>query len=204
MARRVVPVAIGWGVVCALLNWWPVISTLGQMAVPWVWLAAWAGSLAGRRGAAAVTGGAALITATLAYFGVTYVSEIVAYVSVAGGYRLAVLWTAVSLVVGPIAGAVGHLVRNDRRRPFAVTAIAVISVAEPVALWAHIDHLDAHVTYVLVGIVGMSIVPALLRPPARTAALAAAMALIGVYPLAVGVELLLIALGQVSGPMRLL
>ena len=50
-------------------------------------------------------------------------------------------------VIVRLAGVMGWWLRTKRASLPAVVALAMVSVAEPLALWTHIDHLDAHLAY---------------------------------------------------------
>ena len=150
MSRAVV-VGIVWGVFCGIANGWPVVTTLVQMAVPWIWVAAFVAF----RGAsnsrlAALLGGITLFAANVAYFGV-------GSLPVVGGIRFFALWTTVGFFIGPIAGLVGWWLTSTRASFIAVVTLATVSIAEPLALWTHIDHFDAHLAYIGVAAAGFTL-----------------------------------------------
>ena len=86
----------------------------------------------------------------------------------------------------------------------AVVLLATVSTAEPLALWPHIDHLDAHIAYVGVAIVGLTFPLLFFRRRWSQAVRAVFLTAALTYPAAVVLEATLIALGQISSPMRLL
>lgn len=199
-------IAIGalWGVFCGVANGWPVATTLAQMAVPWIWVAAFVAYVAGSATRqAALLGGVTLLAANVAYFVVGGVAREVAGVSAVGGLRFFVLWTTLGLIVGPIAGVAGAWLAAERTGLPAAVALATVSVAEPLALWTHIAHADARVAYALVAAIGVAV--PLMRYHRGSGSRARALAVvIGLtYPTAVALEVTLIALGQISAPLRL-
>lgn len=203
--RGAAVLGLAWGLFCGFGNGIPIASTLAQMAVPWVWVAA----VAAYRSAttarqAALLGGVALLAANVVYFVVGVFGRGVSGLSPVDGLRFFALWTPIGLLIGPIAGLVGWWLTRNNTALVAATALAVVSIAEPLALWAHIDHLDAHLAYVAVAIVGFSLPLTRMWQTPRTAGTAAAMALALSYPVAVVLEAVLIALGQISAPMRLI
>lgn len=176
------------------------------MVVPWLWVAAAAGYLWGtdelRR--TALIGGAVLLSANVMYFGVAGLARALTGEPVISGLRFLVIWTTLGLVVGPVSAAVGRRLKNPARELAAATTLAAVSMAEPVALWAHIDHRDAHITYVIVAVIGLVIPLVLFRDRMRQGLRSLVLALAALYPLAVVLELTLILLGQVSAPGRLI
>lgn len=195
-----------WGLFCALARALPFGSTLAQMAVPWIWVAALAGLLWGaddvRR--SGLVGAATLLAANLSYFAVGVIARVFSETSTVSGVRFLLLWTVIGLMMGPASAIVGRWLRNPVREVMAVTLLATVSVAEPVALWSHINHIDAQVTYVLVAVVGLILPFVWLRPLPRRAVKATALTVTLLYPSAVVLELVLIVLGQVSAPARLI
>lgn len=203
--RRAVVAGIIWGSFCGLANGWPGATTLVQMAVPWVSLAAFVGFRTADSGSQpALAGGVSLLATNVAYFGVGSIARAFAGLPQIGGVQFFVFWTVVGLVVGPIAGLVGWWLKADRTARMAAALLTTVSIAEPLALWAHIDHLDAHLVYVAVGLGGVALPFARFRRNPRTAFVALALAILLAYPAAVALEAALIALGQVSPPMRLI
>jgi hypothetical protein len=204
MMRRTVVVGAVWGIFCALANGDPVASTLAQMAVPWVWVAAFVGyRMARSTKQAALVGGITLLAANVAYFTVGTVFGGLSGVPLGGGIRFFMLWTSIGLVVGPIAGIIGWWISDEHTALAAVVTLATASVAEPLALWAHIDRLDAHLAYLSVAIVGLTFPVIWFRRTWRKVVKAVALPLALTYPAAVILELILIGLGQISPPMRL-
>jgi hypothetical protein len=201
---RVVVVGMVWGVFCGIANGRSVLNTLAQMAVPWIWAAALVAYRAKSAKRAAMLGAAALLVANVAYFSVGAIARAIAGLPVTGGLALLAMWTAVGLIVGPIAGLMGWWLASERAGLWAVVALATVSLAEPLALWSHINHFDAHVAYTAVGAAGV-LFPLIWFRRARRKALKA-LALVGLlgYPVAVVLEATLIALGQISAPMRLI
>jgi hypothetical protein len=196
---------ITWGALCGIANGLPLATTLVQMAVPWVWVAllvAFRTSDSG--GQSAVAGGLTLLAANFAYLGVGFFARGIAGLSFIGGIRFFVLWSAIGLVVGPVAGLVGWLLKSRRTALLAATGVATVSIAEPLALWAHIDHLDAHIVFTAVAVAGVAFPLVLFRSSPRAAFQALGLAFVFTYPVAVALEVVLIALGQVSPPMRLI
>lgn len=206
MKRRVAVASIGllWGAFCGLTNGLPIATTLAQMAVPWMWVAALVGYRYARDGRhAALLGGVVLVWANVAYFGLGTAAQVIDGVSVLGGVRFFILWSAVGLLVGPMAGFIGWSANRRPPRVPAIAALAAVSLAEPLALWFHINHVDAHITYVVVALAGLLLPLLWIRTWARKALAALAIAIAAAYPLAVVLEIVLIALGQVSAPLRL-
>ena len=193
-----------WGAFCGVGNGWSVVSTLAQMAVPWLWIAAIVGYRCadGARHAAQI-GVATLVSANVAYFAVGAIARLLSGEAPIGGVRFLVVWTSVGLVVGPAAGMIGRWLTAERTSLPAAAALAAASIAEPLALWAHIDHLDAHLTYLVVAAVGITIPVIRLRAAPRRSLRATAVALAVGYPAAVIIEVALVALGQISAPIRL-
>jgi hypothetical protein len=203
--RRTLVLGMVWGALCGLGNGAPVASTLVQMAVPWIWVAAFVGyHLARRVRRAAILGGLALLAANIAYFGVGVVWTLLADDAAGGDVRFLVLWTGVGLFIGPLAGMVGWWLTNHSTILPAVVLLATVSTAEPLALWAHIDHLDAHIAYVGVATVGLAFPLLFFRRKWSQAVRAVFLTAALTYPVAVVLEATLIALGQISSPMRLL
>jgi len=205
LIRTAVGLGLAWGVFCGIANGWPVASTLAQMAVLWVWVAAFA---AYRTAPASTTqaawiGGVTLLAANVAYFAVGLLARSAAGLPLVGGIRFFVLWATVGLATGPVAGALGWWLMSRRRAVAAVAVLAAVSIAEPLALWMHIDHLDAHLAYIGVAAVGSSFSLVWFRQAWRDAFLAVALMLVLIYPMAVALEATLIAFGQISAPMRI-
>lgn len=205
MRHHATVAAIGsfWGVFCALANGWPIATTLAQMAVPWMWVAAFVGfrfAKDGRR--AALVGAVVLLWANLAYFGFSSIGQLVNSGATLSGVRFFVLWSIVGLIVGPVAGVLG---RSAGARPpymLGIAALTTASVAEPLALWKHIDHTDAHIAFVIVASIGLTL-PFLIRSGLKTSLIGVSLSILLAYPLAVVLEVVLIALGQISAPLRL-
>ena len=176
------------------------------MAVPWLWVAAAAGYLWGtdqlRR--AALIGGLALLSVNFMYFGVAGVVRAITGDPAISGFRFLVIWSTIGLIMGPVSAVVGRGLKNPDRKLAAATMLAAGSMAEPVALWAHIDHSDAHITFNIVAAAGLAIPLMLFRDRVGQGIRAAALALAALYPLAVVLELTLILLGQISAPARLI
>ena len=194
-----------WGLFCAFARP-PIGSTLAQMAVPWLWVAAAAGYLWGtdevRR--TALIGGATLVSANFLYFGVAGLGRAITGDPVISGLRFLVIWTTIGLIIGPGSALVGRGLKKPARKAAAVTMLAAVSMAEPLALWAHVDHRDAHITYLMVAVAGLAMPLVLFRDRTRQGIRSSVLALAALYPLAVFLELTLILLGQVSAPARLL
>jgi len=203
MMRRTVTVGGSWGVLCGIANGWPVASTLVQMTVPWVWIAALVGyRLAESTRRSGLLGGVALAAASVAYFGVGAIAGGLSGESPFGGIRFLILWTSIALVVGPIAGVIGRWLTTERT-VLAVVLLATVSIAEPLALWAHIDHLDAHFAYFGVALIGLTFPVVWFRSALRNAVKAVALTVALTYPTAVILEAGLVALRQISSPLRL-
>jgi hypothetical protein len=201
--RRAVVVGLVWGVFCGIANGVPAATTLVQMAVPWIWLAAFvAYREADSSRLAAWLGAATLLAANVAYFGVGSIARGISGLPPVGGIHFFALWTVVGLVIGPIAGVVGWWLTSQRGST-AVVMLATVSVAEPLALWAHIDHLDAHLVYIGVAAAGLAFPLLWFRRDRRKALRALALVLVLTYPIAVALEATLIAFRQISPPMRL-
>lgn len=202
--RTAVVIGVVWGLFCGIGNGWPVATTLVQTAVPWIWVAAFvayraAGS--GRRGA--LLGGIALLAANVAYFAVGSIARGFAGLSLVGGIGFFALWATVGLVIGPVAGVVGWWLKTERTSFVAVVMLATVSIAEPLALWTHIDHFDAHLAYLSVTAAGFAFPLIWFRREWRNALKSLALVMILTYPSAVFLEATLIALDQISPPMRL-
>lgn len=203
--RRTGVVGVFWGIICGLANGVPIASTLAQMAVPWIWVAAFVGyKLARTVKRAAVLGGLTLLVANVAYFGVGAIWGLVSESAAGGDVRFLVLWTTVGLVIGPVAGMVGWWLNTQRMNFAAVGMLSTISIAEPLALWAHINHTDAHIAYLGVAIAGLAFSCLFHRGDWRRAFRAVMLTVALTYPAAVVVEATLIALNQISSPMRLI
>jgi hypothetical protein len=204
MSRAIV-IGIVWGVFCGIANLWPVITTLVQMAVPWIWVAAFvAYRRAGNGRLAALMGGITLLAANVAYFGVGSIARGISGFPVVDGIRFFAIWATVGLVIGPIAGVVGWWLTIQRSSFTAVVALATVSVAEPLALWTHIDHFDAHLAYIGVAVAGFAFPLIWFRRDWRNALKALALVVVLTYPAAVALEATLIAFSQISPPMRLI
>lgn len=203
--RRAVVVGIVWGVFCGIGNGLPVVTTLVQMAVPWIWVAAF---VAFRRASnsrlAVLLGAIALFAANIAYFGVGSIVRGLSGLPVVGGIRFFALWATVGLVIGPIAGVVGWWLTIERASFTAVVILATVSIAEPLALWTHIDHFDAHLAYIGVAAAGFAFPLIWFRRDRRSALKALAFVVVLTYPAGVVLEAALIALQQISPPMRLI
>ncbi len=198
--------AIGsiWGVFCALANGWPIVTTLAQMAVPWMWVAAFVGfrfAKDGRR--AAVLGGLVLLWANVAYYGFSSIGQLVNSGAPFGGVRFLILWSTVGLIAGPVAALLGWIANLEPPRMLGMAALATASIAEPLALWEHIDHADAHIAFVIVALIGLTLPFLPVRAGLRTSLTGVSLAIVLAYPLAVVLEVVLIALGQISAPLRL-
>jgi len=205
MMRTAAALGLAWGVFCGIANGWPVASTLAQMAVPWVWVAAFAAYRTAPAGTPQATriGGVTLLAANVAYFAVGLLARSATGLPLVGGIRFFVLWATVGLVTGPVAGVLGWWLTSMRRGVAAVAVLAAVSIAEPLALWMHIDHLDAHVAYIGVAAAGFSFSLAWFRQMRRATFMTVASVLVLIYPIAVVLEATLIAFGQISAPMRL-
>lgn len=164
---KAILIGLVWGVVCGIANGLPGVTTLVQMAVPWVWVAAFvAFREADNRRLAAFVGALTLLAANVAYLSVGSIGRGIAGLSLVDGVRFFALWSAVGLVVGPLAGVVGWWL--TQRNPFTgVVTLATVSVAEPLALWTHIDHLDTHLAYVGVALAGLAFPLVWFRRPNR-------------------------------------
>lgn len=197
-------VGVLWGVFCGIANGWPVASTLAQMAAPWIWVAALVAYRAsGGSRQAALLGALALLAANASYFAVGSIARGLSGLPPVGGIRFFAMWTTLGLVIGPVAGIVGWWL-TQRTAFAAIVTLATVSIAEPLALWAHIDHFDAHLAYVGVATAGMALPLILYRRHWTKAVRAVALALFLTYPTAVILEATLIALRQISAPMRLI
>ena len=205
MVRGAILLGAAWGLFCAFARF-PIGSTLAQMAVPWLWVAVTAGYLWGtdelRR--TALIGGVVLLSANFVYFGAAGVARAIIGDPVTSGLRFLVIWTTIGLVLGPASAVVGRGLKAPARQLAAATLVAAVSMAEPLALWAHIDHNDAHITYVIVAVAGLVLPFVLFRDRMGLGIRSSVLALAAVYPLAVVLEFALILLGQVSAPARLL
>jgi hypothetical protein len=203
--RRAVAVGIFWGVFCGITNGWPVASTLAQMAAPWIWVAALvAYQAAGSSKHAALLGGVALLAANVAYFAVGFVARGFSGLPLLGGIGFFALWTTVGVVMGPVAGVIGWRLTTHRTAFAAVVTVATVLMAEPLALWVHIDHFDSHLAYLSVAAAGLALPLIWFRRQWRQAVKGVALVLVLTYPAAVILEATLIALRQISAPMRLI
>jgi hypothetical protein len=202
--RKAVIGGLVWGVICGIANGLPVATTLVQMAVPWIWVAAFvACQEADNSRLAALLGAVTLLAANVTYFSVGSITRGISGLPVLGGVRFFALWAAVGLVIGPIAGLVGWWLTSQRGSFTAVVALATVSAAEPLALWTHIDHLDAHLAYIGVAAAGLAFPVIWFRRDRRKALRALALVLVLTYPAAVVLEATLIAFHQISPPIRL-
>ncbi|MBK5268652.1 MAG: hypothetical protein JJE47_14590 [Acidimicrobiia bacterium] len=93
------------------------------------------------------------------------------------------------VIAGPASAVVGSGLKNPARKLVAATMLAAVSMAEPLALWAHIDHRDAHITYVIVAVAGLAMFLVLFRNRTRQGIRSSVLALAALYPLAVVLEL---------------
>lgn len=156
--RGAVAVGILWGAFCGIANGWPVASSLVQMAAPWIWVAAFTAYRgAGSSKHAALLGGVSLLASNFAYFAVGVVARGFEGLPVLGGIGFSVLWTTIGLVIGPVAGVIGWRLTAHRTAFAAVVTLAIVLTAEPLALWAHIDHFDAHLAYLGVAFLGVAL-----------------------------------------------
>lgn len=202
--RKAVVVGVVWGLFCGIGNGWPVATTLVQMAVPWIWVAAFVAYRAANSGRlGALLGGITLLAANVAYFSVGSIARGFAGLPLVGGIGFFALWATVGLVIGPVAGVVGWWLKTERTSFVAVVMLATVSIAEPLALWTHIDHFDAHLAYLCVVGAGFAFPLIWFRREWRPALKALALVMILTYPTAVFLEATLIALDQISPPMRL-
>jgi hypothetical protein len=202
---RAIAIGIVWGAFCGIANGWPVVTTLGQIAVPWIWVAAFVAYRWANNGRlAALLGTIALLAANVAYFGVGSSARGISGLPVVGGIRFFAIWATVGLVIGPIAGIVGWWLTIQRASFTAVVALATVSVAEPLALWTHIDHFDAHLAYIGVAAAGLVFPLIWFRRDWRNALKALALVVVLTYPAAMVLEAVLIAFSQISPPMRLI
>jgi hypothetical protein len=175
------------------------------MAVPWIWVAAATGyGLAGHARRAVILGALVLVVANLSYFVVGRVVQAAGVGALASGVRFLMVWTGLGLVVGPIAGWLGWRLRDARTAMPSVVLMSTVSIAEPLALWAHIDHVEAHLAYVVVALSGLAFAAVWFRTSPRDAGRALGLALVLAYPAAVVLEAALVALGQISAPLRLI
>ena len=94
-------------------------------------------------------GAVTLLAANLAYSGTGSIARSISGLPQVGGVGFLALWATVGLVIGPIAGIVGWWLTSQQRSFTAVVTLATVSIAEPLALWTHIDHLDAHLAYMV-------------------------------------------------------
>jgi hypothetical protein len=202
--RKAVVVGVVWGLFCGIGNGWPVATTLVQMAVPWIWVAAFVAYRAANSGRrAALLGGIGLLAANVAYFAIGSIGRGFAGLSLVGGIGFFALWATVGLVIGPVAGVVGWWLKSERTSFVAVVMLATVSIAEHLALWAHIDHFHAHLAYLSVAAAGVAFPLIWFRRERRNALKSLALVMILTYPSAVFLEATLIALDQISPPMRL-
>lgn len=202
--RWAVAVGVIWGVFCGIANGWPVASTLAQMAVPWIWVAALVGHRAGSgTKQAAVLGGVTLLAANVSYFAVGLLAAGFSDSALVDGFRFFALWASVGLVIGPISGVVGWWLTAERTAFIAVVSLATVSVAEPLALWPHLDHVDARIAYIILAIGALTFPMIWFRRKWRGAFKAVALVIVLTYPSAVALEAVLIAFQQISPPMRL-
>jgi hypothetical protein len=144
------------------------------------------------------------LAANVAYFGVGSFARGISGLPVVGGIRFFAIWATVGLVIGPIAGLVGWWLTIQRASFTAVVALAAVSVAEPLALWTHIDHFDAHLAYIGVAAAGLVFPLIWFRRDWRNALKALALVVVLTYPAALILEAVLIAFSQISPPMRLI
>ena len=203
--RWTVAAGSAWGIYCALANGVPVASTFAQMAVPWVWVAAlvgWRFAQSSKR--AALLGGVSLLAANVAYFGVSVIAASISAGYASSGIIFFALWAGVGLVIGPISGLLGFFLKVPSHRFLAVALLSSVSIAEPLALWAHIDHVDSHIAYLIVGALGLVLPMTLLGRDRKCLIGAIGIVMLAVYPTALILEVTLIALGQISPPMRLI
>jgi hypothetical protein len=145
-----------------------------------------------------------LLVANVAYFGIGSLARGLAGLPVVGGIRFFALWATVGLVIGPIAGVMGWCLTTERASFMAVVTLATVSIAEPLALWTHIDHFDAHLAYLSVAAAGFAFPLVWFRRDWRNALKAVVFVVVLTYPAALVLEAVSIAFGQISPPMRLI
>lgn len=152
--RLVVGSGVALGVASLFANQHMLTSTLGQMATPWVLVAAAVGAFERAGQHRAVVGGALTLAAATIAYNVTGMA-----ISGSTNNYYFLLWLVVGLVVGSMAGYTGWQVKHGplRLRVIAAAGLAAVCLAEAVVLWGHIDHLDAHLTYTVLGLVGLSV-----------------------------------------------
>ncbi|MDF1595703.1 MAG: DUF6518 family protein [Acidimicrobiia bacterium] len=202
---RAVAVGILLGVFCGIANGWPVASTLAQMATPWIGVAAFvAYRAAGSSKQAAMLGAVALLAANVAYFAVGVAARGSSGLPFLGGIGFFALWTTVGLLIGPVTGVFGWRLAEHRTAFTAVVTVATVLMAEPLALWVHVDHFDSHLACLSVAAAGLALPLIWFRRQWRQAAKGVALVLVLAYPAAVILEAALIALRQISAPMRLI
>jgi hypothetical protein len=181
---RAISIAVAAGVAlgtfCAFANYSQVTSTLGQMVTPWIVTAALVGLASPTLSVSGLAGGTALLIANLVYYGwaaATTGVETPRYLTV---------WALSGIVVGPLSGITGWVSHNgsDRWRIVAAAGLAAVVWAESFVLWGHIDHLDAHVTYMVASVLALVLQLVILRDMGRRRWLAPALSLLLAIPLA--------------------
>lgn len=203
--RRALVAGLIWGVFCGVANGIPVATTLAQMAVPWIWVAALvAYRLASSIRQGALLGAVTLLAANITYLGIGFISRELSAQTETAGLGFFLLWATVGLIIGPIAGVLGRWLSTEPDSFRAVVMLGTVTIAEPLALWAHIDHIDAHLTFVLVATAGVAFPLVWFSKDRRKALSSLGLVVVLTYPVAVALEATLIALGQVSAPMRLI
>ena len=203
--RLALIVGSAWGVFCGIANGWPLATTLVQMAVPLVWVAvavSYRTANDGRQGA--LLGTIALLAANISYFVIGSIARLLDGGSAATDARFFALWAALGLVVGPVSGLIGWFLREGRLAFASIVALSVVTLAEPIALWPHIAQTDSRIVFVAVGLAGFLLPLVSQREQWREATKALLVALALTYPAALALEAVLIALGQISPPLRLI
>lgn len=186
---------VALGLFAALADKSIVTTSLGQMVSPWAALAAIVGGRSRRGRAEAAIGGAVSLTAANATY---YVFGLLAANIQTPRYWA--LWTVIGVLVGPLAALTGwHSRFGPRRlRVLGAALLAAVALAEGVVLWGHIDHPEAHITYVAVGLIGLLLPSALLRDEgARLRAAATGLSVVLAVPLGFFFEAAFSAIGIV-------
>jgi hypothetical protein len=111
---------------------------LGTMSAPWVLVAWWAGSRAGRASLGAVFGLAATLAALVGFYVVSGIVEPMGRPTVLGDIASWAsanrVWFEAGLVSGPVFGALGGWWAR-RRSPSAAVVVGALLAGEPVVLW---------------------------------------------------------------------
>lgn len=180
------------GAFCLVADRLDLVDWVEQLASTWVLVAAYAGSRAASYRRAAVAGLLALLTATAVYYG--------GFVAALASPTVVAMWGLIAIVVGPVAGTVGRAALRGRARTRVASAalLAASLVAEPLALWSHLDHRDVRAVFVVMVVLGVALPGVVLRDePVERRSIAVFLAVAGGLLAAPVLEIVFSAVGLV-------